>query len=29
MEQAEFVLWSRYFLREHQARELAAKMAGG
>jgi hypothetical protein len=28
MDHAEFVLWSRYFARQAQARELAEKMAG-
>ena len=27
MDNAEFVLWSRYYARKAQARELAARMA--
>jgi len=28
MDHAEFVLWSRYYARRAQAKQLAAKMAG-
>jgi hypothetical protein len=28
MDHAEFVLWSRYFMRKAQQQELAEKMAG-
>jgi hypothetical protein len=27
MDQAEFILWSRYYARKAQAKQLAAKMA--